>query len=105
MPLAASLGLGRLDVDRHKFLQAAGVTFTKAEGGVSVPKKDATCDRCGARAIVGWSCPACDRFLCNVCCGRSKSGPEDAGGFTVQSFSMAGGSCPYCTKKWWQFWK
>lgn len=67
-------------------------------------KKDAKCDRCGDRAIIGWSCPACQRYMCPVCSGQASSKPKDMGGFTAQ-YSAGPGSCPYCSKKWWQFWK
>lgn len=86
-----------------------------------MPKKNATCDRCGGRAAIGWDCPDCHRYLCNVCCGRTTERPRDMGGFSMESFSMGGEKCPYCSGKkpttgegpvskpkqgkWWEFWK
>ncbi|MCY3019298.1 MAG: hypothetical protein NTW87_09770 [Planctomycetota bacterium] len=69
------------------------------------------CDKCGKGVIMSWTCPKCNKLLCDICSKASDpeaAKPKDMGGFTVQTLGGGTPSCPYCDKppkKWWEFWK
>ena len=69
------------------------------------------CDKCGKGVLMSWTCPTCQKLLCDICSGMSDpkaAAPKNMGGFTVQSLGGREAHCPYCEKprkQWWQFWK
>ncbi len=60
-------------------------------------KQNATCDKCGTRAVIAWGCPKCNRWLCNVCSGQSKEHPRDMGGFVMTGPGNGNPKCPVCS--------
>lgn len=57
------------------------------------------CDKCGKGVMMSWTCPKCNKLLCDICGGMSDpkaAAPKDMGGFTVQSLGGNEPSCPFC---------
>jgi hypothetical protein len=50
---------------------------------------------------MSWTCPKCERLLCDICSSLSNpeaASPQDMGGFTVQELGGGNASCPFCDK-------
>ena len=57
------------------------------------------CDYCGEPVLMSWTCPSCNRLICDICSGMSdpvEAKPKDMGGFTLQTLGGGEASCPYC---------
>ena len=60
------------------------------------------CDKCGKGVIMSWTCPQCNRLICDTCSGMSdpaEATPKNIGaGISVMSLGGGEPECPFCDK-------
>ena len=60
------------------------------------------CDRCGKGVIMSWTCPQCNKLICDTCSGMSdpaEAAPRSVGpGISVMSLGGGEPQCPFCDK-------
>jgi Ankyrin repeats (3 copies)/YbbR-like protein/Ankyrin repeat len=54
------------------------------------------CTKCGKGVIMSWTCPKCNKLICDTCSGLTTTQPEIHEGFTSQTLGGGTATCPYC---------
>ncbi|KOR31084.1 hypothetical protein TI04_02620, partial [Achromatium sp. WMS2] len=63
---------------------------------VQKPGAGTYCSMCGRGVIMSWTCPKCDKLLCDTCSGLTTTKPEVHQEFTVLQLGGGEAKCPYC---------